>query len=161
MAVSDWTLAQREALQWLAENRRALSADHQTIWNFHEPSWREYRSSRWYMDRLEREGFTVERGTAGMPTAFIAEYGSGAPVIGILAEYDALPELSQQVAGARKPVDGRTAGHGCGHCALGTAAGHRRPTVPMLCRSSSRSAHGRAVSFGRVPSFTAHAEVPA
>src|SRR5207249_6083576 len=48
--------------------------------------------------------------------------GSGKPVIGILAEYDALPELSQQAAGDRKPVLGRSAGHGCGHCALGTAA---------------------------------------
>jgi aminobenzoyl-glutamate utilization protein B len=57
-----------------------------------------------------------------MPTAFVAEYGSGKPVIGILAEYDALPELSQQAAPARKVVPGRTAGHGCGHCALGTAA---------------------------------------
>src|SRR5436305_12828611 len=57
-----------------------------------------------------------------MPTAFIAEYGSGSPVIGILAEYDALPELSQQVGGLRKPAPGRTTGHGCGHCALGTGA---------------------------------------
>jgi len=82
MVISDWTCAQREALQWLEENRRALSADHQTIWNFHEPSWREYRSSRWYMDRLEREGFQVERGTAGMPTAFRARWSSGpGPVI--------------------------------------------------------------------------------
>ena len=58
-----------------------------------------------------------------MPTAFVAEYGSGKPVIGILAEYDALPELSQQVTG--DPQAGRRAastGHGCGHCALGTAA---------------------------------------
>src|SRR5262249_29405387 len=61
-------------------------------------------------------------GVAGMPTAFVAEYGSGAPVIGILAEYDALPELSQEVTGTRKAAGGRTTGHGCGHCALGTAA---------------------------------------
>jgi aminobenzoyl-glutamate utilization protein B len=52
----------------------------------------------------------------------VAEYGSGKPVIGILAEYDALPELSQQAAGVRKVVEDRTTGHGCGHCALGTAA---------------------------------------
>ena len=57
-----------------------------------------------------------------MPTAFIAEYGSGGPVIGILAEYDALPELSQEVSGTRKPAAGRSTGHGCGHCALGTAS---------------------------------------
>ena len=57
-----------------------------------------------------------------MPTAFVAEYGSGKPVIGILAEYDALPELSQQAIGLRQMADGRTSGHGCGHSALGTAA---------------------------------------
>src|SRR5258708_3379411 len=69
-AEAGWNPAQAAALAWLEENRPSLSADHLTIWSFHEPSWREYRSSRWYMDRLEREGFEVERGTAGMPTAF-------------------------------------------------------------------------------------------
>jgi aminobenzoyl-glutamate utilization protein B len=57
-----------------------------------------------------------------MPTAFVAEYGSGQPVIGILAEYDALPDLSQEATPDRKPIVGRAAGHGCGHSALGTAA---------------------------------------
>jgi aminobenzoyl-glutamate utilization protein B len=57
-----------------------------------------------------------------MPTAFVASYGKGRPVIGILAEYDALPELSQEATGTRKAMPGRTTGHGCGHCALGTAA---------------------------------------
>src|SRR5262249_25420221 len=53
---------------------------------------------------------------------FVAEYGSGKPVIGILAEYDALPELAQQATGVRKAIEGRNAGHGCGHCALGAGA---------------------------------------
>jgi aminobenzoyl-glutamate utilization protein B len=52
----------------------------------------------------------------------VAEYGSGKPIIGILAEYDALPELSQKVTGVRQGIEGRNAGHGCGHCALGTGA---------------------------------------
>ena len=51
--------AQIGALDWLAARHAALSADHVTIWNFHEPSWREYRSSQWYVDRLRREGFEV------------------------------------------------------------------------------------------------------
>ena len=71
---------------------------------------------------LKGVSFRVREGVSGMPTAFVAEYGSGKPVIGILAEYDALPELSQEASGERKPVAGRGAGHGCGHCALGTAA---------------------------------------
>src|SRR6266567_9277412 len=123
MAVLDWTLAQRGALQWLAENRRALSADHQIIWSFHEPSWREYRSSRWYMDRIESEGFEVERGTAGMPTAFRARWSSGrGPVIAGYAEYDAVPGQSQAPVPYRKPRDGvsrHAAGHTDPHSGLG------------------------------------------
>ena len=67
---SGFSAAQNTALDWLKRNHATLSADHMTIWNLHEPSWREYKSSVWYMDRLAREGFEVERGTAGMPTAF-------------------------------------------------------------------------------------------
>ena len=63
-----------------------------TIWDFHEPSWREYKSSAWYMDRLRREGFAVEQGTAGMPTAFCARWSNGpGPVLAGYAEYDAVP----------------------------------------------------------------------
>ncbi|MGH7168898.1 MAG: amidohydrolase, partial [Gemmataceae bacterium] len=70
-----------------------------------------------------KAGFRVKEGVSDMPTAFVAEYGSGKPIIGILAEYDALPELSQQAGGpTRKAISGQNAGHGCGHCALGTAA---------------------------------------
>jgi aminobenzoyl-glutamate utilization protein B len=54
---AEWTAAQSAALTWLDRNGAALSADHMTIWNFHEPSWREYKSSSWYMERLDREGF--------------------------------------------------------------------------------------------------------
>ena len=64
--------AQLTALEWLAAHRAALSADHLTLWDFHEPSWREYKSSQWYVDRLRHEGFDVEQGSAGMPTAFCA-----------------------------------------------------------------------------------------
>jgi aminobenzoyl-glutamate utilization protein B len=72
---------------------------------------------------LKKAGFRVKEGVSDMPTAFVAEYGAGKPIIGILAEYDALPELSQQAGDpTRKAIPGRDAGHGCGHCALGTAA---------------------------------------
>jgi aminobenzoyl-glutamate utilization protein B len=94
----------------------------QDIWAYAEIGLEEYRSSARLVGILKKAGFRVKEGVADMPTAFIAEYGSGSPVIGILAEYDALPELSQEVAGIRKPAAGRTAGHGCGHCAFGTAS---------------------------------------
>lgn len=120
---TDWTEAQATALAWLDANRAALSADHMTIWNLHEPSWREYKSSAWYMDRLEAEGFTVERGTAGMPTAFRARWSNGpGPVLAGYAEYDAVPGQSQAPVPFRKPRDGvspRAAGHTDPHSALG------------------------------------------
>jgi aminobenzoyl-glutamate utilization protein B len=92
------------------------------IWTYAEVGLEEHRSSARLSGILKKAGFKVTEGVAGMPTAFVAEYGSGGPIIGILAEYDALPELSQEVAGSRKPAPGRTTGHGCGHCALGTGA---------------------------------------
>lgn len=120
---TDWKPAQASALAFLDANLAALSADHMTIWDFHEPSWREYKSSAWYMDRLEREGFTVERGTAGMPTAFRARWSNGkGPAIAGYAEYDAVPGQSQAPVPYRKPREGvspRAAGHTDPHSALG------------------------------------------
>lgn len=122
-APADWTEAQADALSWLQRNRAALSQDHMTIWNFHEPSWREYRSSAWYMDRLEAEGFEVERGTAGMPTAFRATWSNGpGPRIAGYAEYDAIPGQSQAAVPRRQPREGvsrHAAGHTDPHSALG------------------------------------------
>jgi aminobenzoyl-glutamate utilization protein B len=120
---AEWTAAQSAALTWLDRNGAALSADHMTIWNFHEPSWREYKSSSWYMERLDREGFEVERGTAGMPTAFRARWSNGpGPVLAGYAEYDAVPGQSQAPVPHRQPREGttsRAAGHTDPHSALG------------------------------------------
>jgi aminobenzoyl-glutamate utilization protein B len=113
---------QQDMIKYLDSIQPELVTVNQEIWNFAELGLEEYRSSDRLIKVLEKAGFKVKKGVAGMPTAFIAEYGSGAPVIGILAEYDALPELSQESKGVRKPVAGRTTGHGCGHSALGTAA---------------------------------------
>ena len=99
-----------------------LIACNQDIWTYAEVGLEEHRSAKRLIGILKKAGFKVTEGVAGMPTAFVAEYGSGSPVIGILAEYDALPELSQEVAGVKKPAAGRSTGHGCGHCALGTAS---------------------------------------
>ncbi len=128
-----WTAAARAAepaapriqdavLKYLDSIRGDLVSCNQDIWTFAELGLQEYRSAARLVGVLKKAGFKVKEGVSGMPTAFVAEYGSGKPVIGILAEYDALPELSQQVAGTRKPAGGRTTGHGCGHCALGTGA---------------------------------------
>ncbi|MFN7000035.1 MAG: hypothetical protein ACK4ST_08395 [Elioraea tepidiphila] len=66
--------AQRDAAGWVAAHAASLSADHLHLWRLAEPSWREYRSAGWFVARLRREGFTVEAGTAGMPTAFRATW---------------------------------------------------------------------------------------
>jgi aminobenzoyl-glutamate utilization protein B len=99
-----------------------LIAVNQDIWTYAELGLQEYRSAARLVDLLKKAGFRVREGVSNMPTAFVAECGSGRPIIGILAEYDALPELSQEITPERKAVPGWLAGHGCGHCALGTAA---------------------------------------
>ena len=93
------------------------------IWNYAELSLQEERSAALYCETLEREGFTVERGICNIPTAFSASYGSGRPLIGILAEYDALSGLSQEAGSLerREAVPGGC-GHGCGHNLLGAGA---------------------------------------
>jgi aminobenzoyl-glutamate utilization protein B len=116
------TALQKDILKHLDSIHGELVTVNQEIWTFAELGLQEHRSAARLIDVLKKAGFKVKEGVSGMPTAFVAEYGSGKPVLGILAEYDALPELSQQATGVRKLVEGRTTGHGCGHCALGTAA---------------------------------------
>ena len=92
------------------------------IWDYSELGYKEEKSSVLLKDLLTKEGFKVESGVAGIPTAFVGTYGSGSPVIGILAEYDALPGLSQQAVPEKMPAEGRQSGHGCGHHLFGTAS---------------------------------------
>ncbi len=92
------------------------------IWGFAELGYKEKQSSALLQETLQKEGFHVESGVAGIPTAFVATYGSGQPVIGILAEFDALPGLAQQAVAEKKTIDGQSAGHGCGHHLFGTAS---------------------------------------
>jgi aminobenzoyl-glutamate utilization protein B len=92
------------------------------IWGFAETALREHRSSKLLADYAERHGFKVERGVAGMPTAFVASYGEGRPVIGVLGEYDALPGLSQKATTAKEPLESGAGGHGCGHNLFGAAS---------------------------------------
>ena len=91
------------------------------VWQFSELSLQEVRSARLLMGILQEHGFTItSRGTAGVPTAFIAEYGSGTPTLGFLAEYDALPGLGNEAVPYREPrKDQVSSGHGCGHNLLG------------------------------------------
>ena len=92
-----------------------------SIWSFAEMGYQEEKSVALLEKTLEDEGFKIENAVAGMPTAFIATYGSGAPVIAVLGEYDALPGLSQKAV-AHKESMGAVAGHACGHHLFGTAS---------------------------------------
>ncbi len=92
------------------------------IWGYAEVGYKEYKSSALLQQTLKDNNFSVEEGVAGMPTAFVATYGSGKPVIGVLAEYDALPGLAQDSLAVKTPIEGKSAGHGCGHNLFGTAS---------------------------------------
>jgi aminobenzoyl-glutamate utilization protein B len=95
----------------------------QAIWHFAELGLQEFKSSALLVETLEKEGFHVDKGLAGMPTCFVASYGSGKPVLGILAEFDALPMLSQKGGVPdREPLVAGAPGHGCGHNLMGSAA---------------------------------------
>ena len=93
-----------------------------SIWDYAELGYKERKSSALLQSTLKDNGFTVEAGVAGMPTAFVATYGSGSPVIAILAEYDALPGLAQANSPTKTPIVNKTNGHGCGHHLFGTGS---------------------------------------
>ncbi|WP_417321325.1 amidohydrolase [Erythrobacter aureus] len=94
----------------------------QRIWEFAELGYLETRSSGLLVDELQREGFSIRQGVAEIPTAFVAEWGKGGPVIGLLAEFDALPGINQSSAPTRDPVAGKHAGHACGHNLFGAGS---------------------------------------
>ena len=108
---------------YLDQSRPQWEQVSRQLWEFSETALRETRSAALLEDLLEKEGFKVQRGVGQLPTAFVATAGSGSPVVAILAEYDALPELSQKAGEAHKdPRAQGEPGHGCGHNLLGTAA---------------------------------------
>lgn len=92
------------------------------IWDYAEIGYKEVKSSGLLQKTLSEAGFTVEAGVAGIPTAFVATYGSGSPVIGILGEFDALPGLSQVAEPIKKPRPNKIAGHACGHHLFGAGS---------------------------------------
>ncbi len=122
-ACSTLAFAQKAALNESIDARaEAVWQDALKIWGWAEPGYQETKSAALLADRLEAEGFSVERGVADIPTAFVATIGEGAPVLGILGEFDALPGLAQEAAPTRTPRHGATYGHACGHHLFGTGS---------------------------------------
>jgi len=112
----------QEIVSSVDRHRSELVSLSDQIWGFAETALRETRSSKVLADYAERQGFKVSRGVAGMPTAFIASFGEGRPIIGILGEYDALPGISQKIQPVKEALEAGSAGHGCGHNLFGAAS---------------------------------------
>ena len=109
-------------LDWLNSNFGTYDKIQKQLHEYAEPGFMEYKSADLLIKHLEENGFKVERGVAGMPTAFVASFGSGKPVMAVLAEYDALPGLSQDTTPQNNPLVEGGYGHACGHNLIGTSA---------------------------------------
>ena len=116
--------------QIILEHKEQFSDVALKIWDHAEMGYQEVKSSNLLATELEKEGFKITRNVAGIPTAFIAEYGSSGPVIGILGEFDALPGLAQSASPFKEVIDNGTgAGHACGHHLFGAASAWAAVTV--------------------------------
>ncbi|MEK7257652.1 MAG: amidohydrolase [Bacteroidota bacterium] len=117
-----WSSNKKAIAQSVEKHEKELVHLSDQVWAFAETALRETQSAKVLADYAEAQGFKVERGVAGMPTAFIASYGSGKPVIGILGEFDALPGLSQKAIPTKEPLQEGAGGHGCGHNLFGAGS---------------------------------------
>ncbi len=111
-----------EAVASIENHKAELIKLSDEVWGFAETALRETRSSKLLADYAEKQGFQVKRGVAGMPTGFIASFGQGSPIIGVLGEYDALPGISQKAQPVKEALEAGAAGHGCGHNLFGAAS---------------------------------------
>ncbi len=114
--------AKQSASHWIDANAASLKKLNRTIWEAAEVGLEEHRSSQAIKEYLKAQDFRLQEGVAGMPTAFIASYGSGRPIIAILAEFDALPGMSQKTSPRREARTEGGSGHACGHSVFGTSS---------------------------------------
>ena len=112
----------KELLTSIDQKTSDLTSLSDKIWEAAEVAFREDKSAEYLMEYAESNGLIIEKGLAGMPTAFTATYGEGKPVIGIIGEFDALPGLSQDSVPHKHELIEGGAGHGCGHNLFGTAS---------------------------------------
>ncbi len=121
-AASQTPPAKKTALDLVGKQQSDLVALSDRVWELAETALREDQSAKVLADYAAAKGFRVERGVAGLPTAFVATYGEGRPVIAIMGEYDALPGISQKASAGKEPLQEGAAGHGCGHNLFGAAS---------------------------------------
>ena len=115
-------LAETAHLDWLDNNYDQTAQTARTLWEYAEVGYQETRSSELLQRTLAAEGFDIEIGVADIPTAFVASYGKGEPVIAVLGEYDALPGISQDATPVRSLLKDKPAGHACGHNLFGAGS---------------------------------------
>lgn len=108
--------------KWIDQQSQNAIEISDKIWEFAETKWKEEKSAALLKNKLIEKGFRITENVSGIPTAFIGEYGSGTPIIGLLGEYDALPGLSQKPVPHKEPIIEGAPGHGCGHNLLGVAS---------------------------------------
>ena len=109
----------QDVVAWIEKNRQSFTDLSDQIWDFAEPAWKEFKSAKLQADFLAKKGFKIKWDLAGINTAFVAEWGSGKPVIGFAGEFDALRGLSQKVQTTQEELVPGGNGHGCGHNLLG------------------------------------------
>ena len=119
---TSFTAKKKEVLLSVDKHQQELIALSDQIWGFAETAMLETKSAKVLADYAEAQGFKVTRGVAEVPTAFIAEYGSGKPIIGVLGEFDALPGLSQKAQPTKEALVNDAPGHGCGHNMFGAGS---------------------------------------
>lgn len=130
---------EKQVMQSLDQKKEKLAEVAHQIWEWAEVGYQEHQSSELLQQTLKDAGFEVKAGVAGIPTAFVATYGEGKPVVGILAEYDALPGVSQAAVPERQVREDQTAGHACGHHLFGTASSGAAIAVKEWLASSGHS----------------------
>jgi len=113
---------EEQIISFVTEHQMEFGGLARKLWEYAELAFQEVISSNAMLKMLQDQGFSIESGIAKMPTAFLASYGEGRPILGILAEYDALPGLSQDAVPYRKPLIEGGVGHGCGHCLFGAGS---------------------------------------
>lgn len=131
--------AMDQILRALDAKRDAYAGVANQIWSFAEVGYQEEKSTALLQSQLRSAGFTVKTGVADIPTAFVASWGSGRPIIGIVGEFDALPGLSQKAVPQRDAVQEGQPGHGCGHHLFGTASTAAAIAVKEWLESSRRT----------------------
>ena len=120
--IASFMLLSNIGLEWFDSHFHTYDKIQKQVFEYAEPGFMEYKSSELFIRHLKKNGFKIERGVAGMPTAFVASFGSGKPVMAVLAEYDALPGLSQDTTPHNSPMVEGGYGHACGHNLIGTCA---------------------------------------